>query len=168
MSVCIVYHSETGNTRAVAERLAAATGGDLIEVKDLAGYSKVGMYLKGAPRAMRKERAAIEPSVIDVSGYETVVVGTPVWGGNPTPAANAAVAALQGIAGKTAVAFCTSRGGPGKTLETLREMLADRGAEVLGTVSFTTRDVRDPDAVKALAGLLRTPAVSSASSGSSR
>ncbi|WP_280636160.1 flavodoxin [Methanoculleus chikugoensis] len=32
MSVCIVYHSETGNTRAVAERLAAVVGGDLSEV----------------------------------------------------------------------------------------------------------------------------------------
>lgn len=30
MSVCIVYHSATGNTRAVAERLASLVGGDLV------------------------------------------------------------------------------------------------------------------------------------------
>ena len=85
MAVCIIYHSETGNTRAVAERLAAVVGGNLVAVRDLASYSKVGMYLRGAPRAMREERAVIEPATIDVSGYDTVVVGTPVWARSPTP-----------------------------------------------------------------------------------
>jgi len=155
MPVCIVYHSETGTTRTVAERLATAVRGDLIEVKDLAGYSKVGMYLMGAPRAMRGKKADIEPAVIDVSGYDAVVVGTPVWAGSPTPAVNAAVAALAGIEGKPAVVFCTSGGAPGKTLETMQAMLAGRGADVRGAVGFTMRDVRDPAAVEALVSLVR-------------
>ncbi|MCM2464787.1 flavodoxin family protein [Methanoculleus oceani] len=155
MSVCIIYHSETGNTRIVAEQVAAATGGDLIEVKDLAGYSKVGMYLKGAPRAMRRELAAIEPAAIDVSGYDAVVVGTPVWAGNPTPAVNAAVAALKGIEGKAAVVFCTSGGAPRKALDTMTAMLADRGADVRGAVALTAREVRKPEAVESLVGLVR-------------
>jgi len=155
MSVCIIYHSETGNTRTVAERLAAATGGALVEIKDLAGYSKLSMYLKGAPRAMQGKKAEIEPAAVDVSGYETVVVGTPVWAGNPTPAVNAAVAALRGIEGKNAVVFCTSGGAPGKALETVKAMLADRGAVVRGAVAFTTRDVQKPEAVEALVNLVR-------------
>jgi flavodoxin len=159
MPVCIVYHSETGTTRAVAERLAAVVRGDLIEVKDLAGYSKVGMYLMGAPRAMGGKKADIEPAVIDLSGYDAVVVGTPVWAGSPTPAANAAVAALVGIEGKPAVIFCTSRGSPGKTLETMRAMLAGRGADVRGAVGFTAQDVRDPAAMEALVRLVRPLAV---------
>ncbi|WP_286879281.1 flavodoxin family protein [Methanoculleus sp. UBA413] len=160
MSVCIIFHSETGTTRAVAQRLAAATDGDLVEVRDLAGYSKVGMYLKGAPRAMRSELAAIEPALIDVSGYDAVVVGSPVWAFNPTPAANAAVAALQGIEGKTAAVFCTSRGAPGKTLERMQAMLADRGADVRGAVSFTDRDLQNTGAVEALVDLVQPRAVS--------
>jgi flavodoxin len=155
MSVCIIYHSETGTTRAVAELVAALIGTDLIEVKDLAGYSKLSMYLKGAPRAMQGKKADIEPAVIDVSGYDAVVVGTPVWAGNPTPAFNAAVAALVGIEGKAAVVFCTSGGAPGKTLDTVKAMLADRGAVVRGAVAFTTRDVQKPEAVEALINLVR-------------
>ena len=160
MPVCIIFHSETGTTRAVAQRLAAATGGDLVEVRDLAGYSKAGMYLKGAPRAMRGELAAIEPALIDVSGYDAVVVGSPVWAFNPTPAANAAVAALQGIEGKTAAVFCTSRGAPGKTLERMQAMLADRGADVRGAVSLTDRDLQKAGAVEALVDLVQPRAVS--------
>ncbi|MCK8518839.1 flavodoxin family protein [Methanoculleus sp. 7T] len=174
MSVCIIYHSETGNTRAVAERFAAVTGGDLVEVRDLTGYSKAGMYLKGAPRAVRGERAAIRPDIIDVSGYDAVAVGCPVWAFNPTPAANAAVAALQGVEGKAAAVFCTSRGAPGKTLERLQAMLADRGADVWGGVSFTERDLQKAEMVEALAALIRPQvkekgdSVRTASTGSSR
>ncbi len=155
MAVCIVYHSETGNTRTVAERLASLVGGDLVEVKDLARYSKVGMYLRGGRRAMKRERAAIEPAVIDVSAYDTVVVGTPVWAGNPTPAINAAISALVGIEGKPAVVFCTFGGMPGKTLETMKAMLAGRGADIRGAVPFTARDARTGDGVDALADLVR-------------
>ena len=160
MSVCIIFHSETGTTRAVAQRLAAATGGDLVEVRDLAGYSKAGMYLKGAPRALRGELAAIEPALIDVSGYDAVVVGSPVWAFNPTPAANAAVAALRGIEEKPAAVFCTSRGAPGKTLDRMRAMLVDRGAKVRGAVSFTDRDLQKAGAVEALVDLVQPRAVS--------
>ncbi|MCK9298998.1 MAG: NAD(P)H-dependent oxidoreductase [Methanoculleus sp.] len=155
MSVCIIYHSETGTTRAVAEQVAAPIGADLIEVTDLAGYSKVGMYLKGAPRAAQGKKNEIEPAVIDVTGYGTVVIGTPVWAGNPTPAINAVINALVGIEGKAAVVFCTSRGAPRGTLERLEKMLADRGADVRGAVPLTAGDVKKPEAVDALADLVR-------------
>lgn len=155
MSVCIICHSETGNTRAVAERLAAALGGDLVGVKDLAGYSKVGMYLKGIPRAVQGKNADIDPAVIDVSAYDILVVGTPVWAGSPTPAINAGVAALTGIAGKPTIVFCTFGGSPGKTLETLKAMLAGRGADVRGAVPFTAGDARKGIGVEALADFVR-------------
>lgn len=155
MSVCIIYHSETGTTRAVAEQVAAPIGADLIEVTDLAGYSKVGMYLKGAPRAAQGKKNEIEPAVIDVTGYGTVVIGTPVWAGNPTPAINAVINALVGIEGKAAVVFCTSRGAPRGTLERLEKMLADRGADVRGAVPLTAGDVKKPEAVRVLADLVR-------------
>lgn len=155
MAVCIIYHSETGNTRTVAERLSAEVGGDLVAVRDLAGYSKVGMYLRGAPRALRGELARIEPAVIDVSGYDIVALGTPVWAGNPTPAVNAAIGALVGIEGKAAVVFCTSGGMPGKTLEAVTAMLLNRGADVRGAVSFTVQDLRQGAPIDALADLVR-------------
>ncbi len=161
MAVCIIYHSETGNTRNVAERVARETGADLVEVKDLTGYSKAGMYLKGAPKAMRGEKADINPATIDVSGYETVVLGSPVWAFNPTPAVNAAVAALQGIEGKTVIVFCTAGGMPGKTLEAMKAMLTERGATVRGAISFTERDLQKAEATDALIDLIRPRAASS-------
>lgn len=158
MSVCIIYHSETGHTRAVAERLASLVGGDLVGITDLAHYSKIGMYLKGGRRAMKGEPATIEPATIDVAGYDAVVVGTPVWARNPTPAVNAAINALVGIEGKPAVAFCTSGGSPGRALETMTAMLAGRGADVRGAVPFTARDAQKGVGVEALADIVRRAA----------
>lgn len=162
MSVCIVYHSETGNTRKVAEEVAAATGADLVEVKDLANYSRAGMYLKGAPRARRGERALIAPSAIDVSRYDAIAVGTPVWAFRPTPAVNAAVDALQGCEGKPGIAFCTSGGMPGEALEILRSLMEGRGIAVQGTLAISAAEAKRGEMAKNLAEL-----ISSASAGSS-
>ncbi|MFA7562843.1 MAG: flavodoxin [Methanoculleus sp.] len=155
MSACIIYHSETGHTRAVAEQLASLVGGDLVEVKDRTHYSKIGMYLKGGRRAVKGELATIEPATIDVAGYDAVVVGSPVWAMNPTPAINAAINALVGIEGKSVVVFCTFGGSPGRTLETMTAMLAGRGADVRGAVPFTAKDAQKGKGVGALADLVR-------------
>jgi flavodoxin len=159
MSVCIIYHSETGNTKKVAEAVAKATGAVLIPVKDTAGYSKITMYLIGAPRAHKGEKAAIEPSKIDVSAYDLVIVGSPVWAWSPTPGANAAIAALAGCEGKKGMVFATSGGKPGETLAVLKQSLEGRGVKVEGSFHFGRRDLEDAkklgefiDAVKKASG----------------
>lgn len=143
MPVCIVYHSETGNTRKVAEHVARATGATLIPVRDLAGYNRITVYLLGAPRAMRGEKAAIEPSVIDVSAFDLIIVGSPVWAFRPSPAANAAVAALAGCEGKKGIAFITSGGGPRDALEILKKNLEGRKVKVEGAFHFPMKGPRD-------------------------
>jgi flavodoxin len=145
MSVCIVYHSETGNTKKVAEAVAKATGAVLVPVRDTAGYNKITMYLVGAPKAHRGEKAVIEPPAIDVSAYDLVVIGTPVWAWSPTPAANAAIAALTGCDGKKGLVFATSGGKPGETLGVMAQALSARGVKVEGSFHFGRRELGDAE-----------------------
>jgi len=159
MSVCIVYHSETGNTKKVAEAVAKATGAVLVPVRDTAGYSKITMYLVGAAKAHKGEKAVIEPSKIDVSPYDLVIVGSPVWAWSPTPGANASIAALTGCEGKRGMVFATSGGKPGETLAVLKQALEGRGVRVEGSFHFGKRDLGDAvklgefiDAVKKASG----------------
>jgi flavorubredoxin len=156
MSVAIVYHSETGNTAKVATHLASASGADLVPVRDCAGYNKITMYLLGAPRARRRELARIEPAVIDISRHSLVVVGSPVWTWSPTPAANAAVAALRGCEGKKGIVFATSGGTPGETLTMMRGALAARGVEVVGAFHFGRKDLVDAQKLAELASAVKT------------
>jgi hypothetical protein len=158
MSVAIVYHSETRNTEGVAKRLASASGGELISVRDCAGYNKITMYLMGAPRARLRELATIEPAVIDVSRHTLIVVGSPVWAWSPTPAANAAIVALQGCEGKKGIVFATSGGTPGETLAMMKEALAARGVEVVGAFHFGRKELTDPEKLGAMVAAVKKAA----------
>jgi flavodoxin len=69
MAAVIVYHSETGQTRQVAEQVAKRSGAVLIPVHDQAHYNAITRYLVGARLARNNERAHINPPEIDVSLY---------------------------------------------------------------------------------------------------
>ena len=107
MKTSIIYHSYSGITRGIAEKIQKACGGDLIEVKPKENYSTLTAYSLGCYRAMKEECDKIEPETIDVSTSDLIVIGTPVWAFKATPATNAAIAALKGCDGKKAVIFAT-------------------------------------------------------------
>ncbi len=162
MRVAIVFHSLSGNTRRVAELLAGrlaplVDGTDLVEVHDLHQYSTLTAYMTGAPRAMRGEAAAIDPAEIDVTAYDVIVFGTPVWAFAPTPAMNGAVAALSGAEGKEAVVFVTSGGGPRSAAERLGSALQQRGARVRGAVHFDRKEIESEARLAELVALVTRP-----------
>ena len=152
MKILCIYHSETGNTHSVMEALSKSTGADLIRVRDLAGYGKATKYLLGAPRARKGDCAAIEPDEIDLSGYDLVMLGSPVWASRPTPAANAMIQALKNSSGKKAVLVCTSRSTSGEALTLMENQAKERGMEVVGSfhVGFSLKGSRNEEEMAAL------------------
>jgi flavodoxin len=86
MALLIVYYSRTGSTRTVASALARGTGGTLRELTDASPRSNL---LAAAMAALFRRSARLVDPDYDVAAYETVVIMTPVWAGNPTPAFNA-------------------------------------------------------------------------------
>jgi len=155
VKTCIIYHSYSGITRGVAGQISAACGGELIEVKPRKNYNKLTVYPVGGMRAMRGERDPIDPETIDVSAYDLIVIGSPVWAWKTTPAINAALAALTGCAGKQAVIFATCGSQEGETLGTMRKTLEEKGATVVGESVLTRKDVNDGAKVTELAGLVK-------------
>jgi hypothetical protein len=132
------------------DRCLAATGGDRIEVHDLQHYSRVSKYLVGARRAMKGLADPIEPSSIDVSGHDLVVIGSPVWGGRPSPAINTAIQALTGCEGKKSALFVTCGGTPGESLSLMQKAVEGRGMIVTASASFNRRELRHKGKVKDL------------------
>jgi len=123
MKICIIYHSETGNTRHVAQHLAAACGGKLIDITETATYNRLTRFLIWCKKARGEEKTTIEPASIDVSGYDQVIFGSPVWAFKPTPAIHAAIDAVKGCEGMRATAFCTHGGRPGQTAEVFQKWI---------------------------------------------
>ena len=143
MTITTIYYSYSGITRGVAEKIQAALGGELVEVKAIKPYSKLTAYTTGCYRATRGEADAIEPATIDVAGSDVIVIGTPVWMLRAAPPVNGAVKALAGCEGKTAVLFATCGGAAKDTLPHLAEALVAKGVTTAAMVVLTTEDVED-------------------------
>jgi flavodoxin len=150
MATCIIFHSYSGITRAIAEKVQKACGGDLIEVKSRKSYNKLSVYAIGGRRAMSGESDPIEPETIDVSAYELLVIGTPVWAWRATPAINAAISALKNCEGKKAVIFATCGSSAGEALTILAQILSAKGVTVVDSIVLTRRDTSDDARVSGL------------------
>jgi DNA-binding transcriptional ArsR family regulator len=143
---CVIFYSYSGITRGVAEGIRNASGCDLIEVTTKQPYTSFSAYTTGVLHSRKGVCDIIEPDTIDVSGYDFLIIGTPVWAWKPSPAINAAVKALAGCEGKMAVIFTTCSNHPGEALPILGKALADRGVRVMAEISLDAEDVKNPDA----------------------
>ena len=142
---CVIYYSYTGITRGIAEGIRNAGGCDLIEVRTKTQYSNFTAYTTGVLRSRKGACDPIEPDEIDVSQYDLLIIGTPVWAWKPSPAINAAVKALRGCEGKMAVIFTTCSTHPGEALPLLSQALAERGVTVMAEISLNAEDTKNPD-----------------------
>ncbi|MDD1703211.1 MAG: NAD(P)H-dependent oxidoreductase [Methanoregula sp.] len=149
MKICVIYHSETGNTRHIAQHIASAIPDSrAIEVSDCAEHSKVTRFLMQCKGAMSEDLTTIEPAHLDAAGYDLIVFGSPVWAFKPTPAIHAAINALAHCEKKRAVAFATHGGKPGKTGETFKKWIEARGMQFAGFKAIDQKD-REDDAKNA-------------------
>lgn len=146
LNACVIFYSYTGVTRGVAEKIGNACGCNLVPVQTKKEYSSFSAYTTGVFRSRRGACDLIIPDVIDVTPYDLLIIGTPVWAGKPTPVINAAVQALSGCEGKKALIFVTSCGMPGEALPLLTAFLLKRGISVIGEISLTKHEIENPRA----------------------
>ncbi|HSB95361.1 MAG TPA: hypothetical protein VLC91_02875 [Spongiibacteraceae bacterium] len=78
----VVYYSRTGSTRAIAVALAKALHCDIEAIVDTNKRSGIWGYLRCVLDTLEKRSATIAPPKKNISGYELVIVGTPVWAGS--------------------------------------------------------------------------------------
>jgi flavodoxin len=82
----IVFYSRTGNTRRVAIDLAGALGADTEELVDTKSRKGILGFITGGRDAMKGNLTRIAPLAKKAADYDLVIIGSPNWGGNITPA----------------------------------------------------------------------------------
>lgn len=75
----VVFYSRSGATRKIAQALSEALKCDLEEITEPKTRTGVLGYIRSLVEARRKRPSTIRPNKQDVSSYDLVVVGTPVW-----------------------------------------------------------------------------------------
>lgn len=154
MKICIIYHSETGNTRHVAQHLSSAFDSKLVEINDVAHHSQLTRFLVWCKMARGEELTKTEPESVDVSEYDLIVFGSPVWAFKPTPAIHTAIVNLKGCMGKPAVAFSTHGGRPGQTDEIFKKWIESRGMVLAAVTSINQNDIENDKITKELVALV--------------
>ena len=75
----VVYYSWWGTTRKIAKALAEALSCEIEEIVEPRKRAGLLGYVRSIIEARQKRPSVIMPAHADVSSYDLVVVGTPVW-----------------------------------------------------------------------------------------
>jgi flavodoxin len=120
MNACVLYFSQTGNTRKFAEVIA-----DSLKIH--------AVY----------DITATEPAVVD--DFDVIILGTPVHGFSPSTEALSFVERLPDGDGKRAILFCTHRLWKGRTFGKLKKELKKKGYSTLLCVSVKGKEFAEED-----------------------
>ena len=137
----IVVFSCTGTTKGIAEKIAALTGAELVDLVPAQPYTAEDLNYND-----RSTRATVEQNTpdarpeiannISLDGVTTLYLGYPIWWGQ-APRIMSTFVESHDFIGITVIPFCTSGGsGAGRTGETLGEQ-AGTGT-FLGSTRFSS------------------------------
>ena len=125
MITLIVYYSLEGNTGYAAKKIASGIGADTLEIRPVKGYPTGGFrkFLWGGKSAVMAETPKLEPYDVDLSGYDRIIFGFPVWAGNITPPIRTFIKEND-LTGKEIAAFaCQAASGAEKAFKRLKDAL---------------------------------------------
>jgi flavodoxin len=148
MKSLVVYYSLDGHTRQIAEIIAKEAGAELYALTPAKSTGKAGFakYFLGGMRASFGMKAALKETLPDVSSYDRVIIGTPVWAGKPSPAVNTFLSGCDMTSKKVLLFACSGGGGDAKCFDAMKKRL--RGGSVLGQIGFSEASQESSDAAK--------------------
>ena len=121
----VLYYSETGSTKTVAEELQKQLGADIESIEAVEPYS--GDFQKTMQRGQREMQSgqtpALKPLKKKIDNYDVIFLGYPIWFGTyAMPIAT--LVKENDFAGKTIVPFCTfGSGGLNTSSDALKKAL---------------------------------------------
>ena len=133
MNSCILYFSQTGNTKKFAESIS-----NHLQIQAIYSMS------------------VVEPTV--VNDYDLIILGTPVHGFNPSTEALAFVEGMPNCDCKHSILFCTYRLWKGKTFGKLKKGLKKKGYSTILCVSAKGKEFTEEnfsDAVSKIAAAIK-------------
>ncbi len=133
---------DKGNTEVIAEYIKDIVGADIFKVEPLNPYPADYMEcIEEAKVRTREHNAPIKENIPDISSYEVIYIGSPIyWGGMPEEL----FTALKGLnySGKTIRPFTTHEGsGLSEVPRQLKEIC--NGAEVLDGLAINGSQVNN-------------------------
>ncbi len=104
----VLYYSQTGATKVVAEELQRQLGADIacIEVVEPYDEDYAATVARWRQECEAGVKVAIQPLAVNIDQYDTIFLGFPIWGGTVASPVATFLADIS-LAGKTIVTFAT-------------------------------------------------------------
>ena len=147
----VAYFSASGVTKKAAEKLASAAKTDIYEIKPAVPYTKADLNWmdKKSRSSVEMGNKSFRPEIVkddlDLSQYDTILVGFPIWWYVAPTIINTFLESYD-FAGKKLVLFATSGGsGFGNTVKELKP--SGTGAEIVEGKLLNRATDKDIDAL---------------------
>ena len=119
-----IVNLKVGNTKVIAQKIVKATGCDEFEIIPEKPYAED--YTRCTEEAQAELNANARPAYkgdIDLSEYDTIYLGYPIWWGTFPMPVFTFIEAHDGFAGKTVLPYSTHEGsGLGQSISDLRKL----------------------------------------------
>ncbi len=123
MNKLVVYFSYTNLTKTIAEKIKESLDCDIIEIKTVVPYSND--YQTVVDNEQNSETSNHLPEIetinMNLSKYDEIIVGTPVWWYRPAPAIRTFLN-QNDLSGKTIIPFATNAGWLGRTFTEIKKL----------------------------------------------
>lgn len=135
MRSLVVYYSYDGHSTFVANELAKTLNAPIFRIETLDEKRRTGLakYVWGGKMVFSKQYPRLKPFNLDISQYDLIVLGGPVWAGSPAPPLLSFLRETE-IRGKQLALFLCHAGGLGKALDKLKTALA--GNTIAGEIAL--------------------------------
>ena len=130
MKVLVTYFSASGETKKLAENIARIRNWDLVEIEPKVKYTPADLNWndRNSRSSQEMQDPASRPELkqaITVSGYDTILVGFPIWWGQ-APRIIETFLESEDFSGKAIIPFATSGGsGMGRSADLLQKLVPD-------------------------------------------
>lgn len=102
----VVYYSNTGKTKKVAEKIAKEFNAEIEEIIDTKKRKGLMAIPKNILASIRKKGTVIEKTEKVPQNYDLIILGTPLWMFGPAPAIRTYLS-KNDLTGKHVAYFCT-------------------------------------------------------------
>lgn len=113
--ILTVYFSATGTTEDVANKIASATGGDIMAIEPVQPYTNADLNWNDRNSRSSvemndpKSRPQIKPATKNISDYDIIFIGYPIWWDLAPTVVNTFIES-NNLKGMTVIPFATSGG----------------------------------------------------------
>ena len=149
MKTLVIYYSYSGITEKVIDILKEVLEKKSeLKVQRLKPKEEITSFFAQCSAARNKKRCEIEEAQFDASGYDTIIIGSPVWAFAPAPAINTYLDKVTGLNNKKLIVLLTSGSGMGVKMcfKYISNILNNKGVSNISEVNIANK-VKDKSSI---------------------